>query len=128
MADLPADVIITEFMMTPVDGLEFVRLVRTGSDSPNPFVPIIMLTAYTERRNIMQARDAGITEFLAKPISARSLYARLHSAVFRPRPFIKVTQYFGPDRRRHASAKPSGRRTSPYRSLRLRHNSAAIGA
>lgn len=98
-----ADLIITEFMMTPVDGVEFVRLVRTASDSPNPYVPIIMLTGYTEKHNVATARDAGISEFLAKPISAQTLYARLNAAVFKPRPFIKLKGYFGPDRRRHSS-------------------------
>lgn len=98
-----ADLIITEFMMTPVDGVEFVHLVRTASDSPNPYVPIIMLTGYTERHNVAKARDAGISEFLAKPISAQTLYARLTAAVFRPRPFVRLKTYFGPDRRRHSS-------------------------
>jgi two-component system chemotaxis response regulator CheY len=43
-----ADMIICDLNMSPLDGLDFVRLVRTGGDSSNPFVPIMMLTGHTE--------------------------------------------------------------------------------
>ena len=49
------------------------------------------------------ARDAGVTEFLAKPISAKGLYQRILNVVANPRPFIKTKTYFGPDRRRNTS-------------------------
>ena len=50
---------------------------------------------------VIEARDAGVTEFLAKPISPKSLYTRVHSIVTRPREFVRTKSYFGPDRRRH---------------------------
>lgn len=96
----PADVIISDWSMSPLDGLDFVRLVRTGKDSPNPFVPIIMLTGHTEMHRVVEARDSGIHEFLAKPISAKGLYSRIRSIIERPRPFVRAGLYFGPDRRR----------------------------
>jgi len=52
---------------------------------------------------VMVARDAGITEFLTKPISAKSLYERIVNVVVRPRPFVKTKTYFGPDRRRNVN-------------------------
>jgi DNA-binding response OmpR family regulator len=96
----PADIIICDWNMSPLDGLDFVRLVRTGKDSPNPFVPIIMLTGHTEMHRVIEARDAGVHEFLAKPISAKGLFSRIRSIIERPRPFIRAGLYFGPDRRR----------------------------
>jgi two-component system chemotaxis response regulator CheY len=102
LTHFPADIIITDYHMQPLDGLDFVRLVRTGSDSPNPFVPIIMLSGHTEMRKILEARDAGAHEYLAKPISAKSLYSRINSIIARPREFIKTKTFFGPDRRRRA--------------------------
>lgn len=102
------DVIIVDWHMAPMDGLEFVRLVRTAKDSPNPFVPIIMLSGYTEVRRITNARDAGINEFLAKPISAKSLYQRIATIIDNPRPFIRSKNYFGPDRRRRDLGPPRG--------------------
>ncbi|KAF0110629.1 MAG: Chemotaxis protein CheYIII [Rhodospirillaceae bacterium] len=96
----PADIIICDWNMSPLDGMDFVRLVRTGKDSPNPFVPLIMLTGHTELSRVMEARDAGVHEFLAKPISAKGLYSRIRSIIEHPRPFVRTSTYFGPDRRR----------------------------
>jgi DNA-binding response OmpR family regulator len=47
------------------------------------------------------ARDAGVTEFLAKPIAAHNLFARITEILERPRAFVRCGSYFGPDRRRH---------------------------
>ena len=104
----PADVIISDWNMSPLDGMDFVRMVRTGSDSPNPFVPIIMLTGYTEMNRVTEARDSGVHEFLAKPISAKKLYGRIKSIIEHPRSFVRVGLYFGPDRRRRANPNYNG--------------------
>ncbi len=103
-----ADVIIVDWHMEPLDGLDFVRLVRTAKDSPNPYVPIIMLSGYTEYRRVTEARDAGVNESLAKPISAKALYQRFASIIDNPRPFIRTKSYFGPDRRRQNLGPPRG--------------------
>jgi two-component system chemotaxis response regulator CheY len=65
-------------------------------------VPIIMISGYTEKHRVEAARDAGVTEFLAKPITAQSLYSRIAEIMERPRAFIRCDTYFGPDRRRKA--------------------------
>jgi two-component system, chemotaxis family, chemotaxis protein CheY len=103
-----ADVLIVDWHMEPLDGLDFVRLVRTAKDSPNPYVPIIMLSGYTEYRRVTEARDAGVNEFLAKPISAKALYQRFAAIIDNPRPFIRTKTYFGPDRRRQNLGPPRG--------------------
>jgi len=95
------DLVLTDLAMKPMDGLEFTRCVRNDEHSPNPFVPIIMITGHTEKFRVEAARDAGITEFLAKPINAHSLFARIAEIVERPRAFVRSGCYFGPDRRRH---------------------------
>ncbi|HUO21637.1 MAG TPA: response regulator [Caulobacteraceae bacterium] len=96
----PIDVAIVDFHMAPVDGVEFTHLVRNSPDSVNPELPIIMLTGYAERARVCEARDAGVTEFIVKPVAARAVYDRLNAVVFRPRPFIKCESYHGPCRRR----------------------------
>lgn len=103
-----ADLVITDWHMEPLDGLDFVRLVRTAKDSPNPYIPMIMLTGHTEMIRVVEARDAGVNEFLAKPISARGLYARMVSIIEHPRPYIRTKTYFGPDRRRNNTGPPRG--------------------
>jgi len=98
-----ADLIIVDWMMDRLNGIEFTRMVRTDDDSPDKFVPIIMLTGYTEKERVVEARDCGVTEFMAKPVSAQSLYDRIVSVIEGPRPFVEVGSYFGPDRRRRIS-------------------------
>lgn len=96
----PADMAIVDFRMLPVDGVTFTQLIRTAPDSPNPFLPIIMMTGHSEKRRVTEARDAGVTEFVTKPVNAPALLARIESVIMRPRPFIRSDDYFGPDRRR----------------------------
>jgi two-component system chemotaxis response regulator CheY len=95
----PADIVITDWQMGPVDGLDFTRIIRTADDSPNPYLPIVMLTGHTEVNRVEEARDAGVTEFLAKPVSSWTLYKRLVKLVEQPRPFIRTRAFTGPDRR-----------------------------
>ena len=102
------DIIITDWAMQPLDGLDFVRLVRKGADSPNPYSPIILLTGHTEMSRVIEARDAGVNEILAKPISIKALYTRILSIVQNPRPFVKSKSYFGPCRRRGVSVTYKG--------------------
>ena len=100
LREWPADVAIVDFRMTPVDGVEFTHLVRNAADSPNPYLPIIMLTGSDERSRVMEARDAGVNECVVKPVTARAWVDRLNQVIFRPRPFIRSESYFGPCRRR----------------------------
>lgn len=100
LSTFEADLCIVDWRMEGMDGLAFVRAIRQPEGSPNPYLPIIMCTGYTESALVLEARDAGVTEFLAKPISARSLLMRLLAVVRAPRPFIRCDSYFGPDRRR----------------------------
>jgi CheY-like chemotaxis protein len=97
------DIVITDWSMPIFDGLELAQMIRQPESKGNPFAPIIMLTGHSEKRRVTVARDAGVTEFLAKPISAKGLYQRILNVVANPRPFIKTKTYFGPDRRRNTS-------------------------
>ncbi len=94
------DIVITDYQMEVLDGVEFVKLVRNSSDSPSRYVPIIMLTAHSERSRVEAARDAGTNEFCCKPVTAQELHRKVVAVVDYPRPFIKTGSYFGPDRRR----------------------------
>lgn len=100
LKQMSVDLVIADWMMDPLDGIELTKIIRSGSDTPNPYVPILMLTGHTELHRIKTARDAGVTEFLAKPVSAETLLKRLISVVEQPREFIETAHYKGPDRRR----------------------------
>ncbi len=102
--DWRPDVIIMDYVMHNLDGLETTRLLRTGSDSPHPFVPIIMMTGHTERATVIAARDCGVNEFVAKPLTARALIDRMRSVINSERGWVKSGNYVGPDRRRKVLA------------------------
>ena len=104
------DICITDYQMEVLDGVEFVKLVRNSSDSPNRYVPIIMLTAHSERSKVISARDVGTNEFCCKPVTAIELRRKIVAIVDYPRPFIKTAtgSYFGPDRRRKQDPKYHG--------------------
>lgn len=104
----PIDLAIVDFNMAPMDGVEFTRLVRNSPDSPNAYLPIIMMTGHSEKHRVMEARDAGVTEFVVKPITAKAVFDRIQAVIMRPRPFIKASAYFGPDRRRSTPSTYSG--------------------
>lgn len=97
------DIIITDWDMKPMNGLEFTAWLRRDENSPNPFVPVIMLTAHTEYSRVMEAINHGVNEFLAKPISVSSIYQRLVTVIERPRLFVRAGDYVGPDRRRRGN-------------------------
>ncbi|MBI1778756.1 MAG: response regulator [Proteobacteria bacterium] len=94
------DVMITEWELEPMSGLELIDYLRFSPDSPNRLLPVIMLTAHSEQEYVVAARDKGVTEFLAKPFTVDGLYRRLSSVIARPRSFVNAQSYFGPDRRR----------------------------
>jgi two-component system chemotaxis response regulator CheY len=96
----PVDVIFVDWVMAGMNGVEFTEKVRNAPDSPNPFVPIIMISGYSSKECVNAARDAGVTEFLAKPVSSKGILSRLTAVIENPRPFVRTKTYFGPCRRR----------------------------
>ena len=117
-----SDLVLSDLAMKPMDGLAFTRQVRNADASPNPFVPIIMITGHTEKHRVEAARDAGVTEFLAKPITAANLFARIAEIVERPRAFVRCESYVGPDRRRRMIEDYAGpwRRADDYQETEVR--------
>ena len=72
------DIVFADNLMEPMNGIELVKRIRTGEDGINAFTPIIMVSGYSDLEQIIKARDAGINEFLAKPISAKMVYTPTH--------------------------------------------------
>src|SRR5690606_31670907 len=81
------DLIIVDWLMGPLNGLEFTEKIRRDPLVPNPYVPILMMTGFSSRLRVENARDTGITEFLVKPFSAKDLYSRIVQIVEKPRQF-----------------------------------------
>ncbi|MEG3617714.1 response regulator [Magnetovibrio sp. PR-2] len=72
----PIDLVILDWKMDGMDGVECVRQIRQ-LDCQYANVPIVMVTGYTETSLQIEARDAGVNGFLGKPISPQSLLNRI---------------------------------------------------
>jgi two-component system chemotaxis response regulator CheY len=103
-----AVVALVDFKMEHLNGVQFTRLIRTAPDSRNPYLPIIIMTGHAGIVRVVEARDAGVTEFIAKPLSAKTLLNRLNSVIYQPRAFVRTQTYFGPDRRRRSDPAHQG--------------------
>lgn len=108
LSEFAADIVICDLRMEPHDGIEFVRRVRTNDDSPNIYLPIIILTGHAELEAVRKARDAGVNEFLTKPVSPQKLYEKIQSIIENPRAYIRTKDYFGPCRRRRQDPQYKG--------------------
>ena len=94
------DIILVDSEMAPKSGFAFVKELRNLETQKLSALPIIMISGHRERELIERARDIGVTEYLAKPVTAASLHSRLIKTMSHPRAFIKSETFLGPDRRR----------------------------
>lgn len=119
MAEFSPDLVLCDLKMEPMGGMEFVHQVRNDPENPHRLVPIIMVTAYADLETISGARDTGVNEFMAKPISASALEKRIRYVLEDPRAFVEAEQFAGPDRRRGKKASTGGkeRRERPAKIL-----------
>ena len=108
MKKQPIDIVMTDLAMQPLDGIDFTRLLRNSADSPNQMIPVIMITGHSTMARVAEARDAGVNEFLAKPLTARGVIQRIGQVVSSARPFVRTDAYFGPDRRRRNDPEYTG--------------------
>ncbi len=95
------DIVITDWLDGQNDGVWVTEEMRQSPQSSDHFVPIIMMTGFSQKKRVIRARDAGINEFLVKPFSAKTLYRKIENVIEQPREFIRSSDFFGPCRRRH---------------------------
>lgn len=122
-----ADVVMVDWS-SATDAMSLLRLLR-AEDSPNPYVPVVVVSAYGDRDHVREARDGGASEYMLKPFAPQTVVARLHSVIDHPRLFVKATSFFGPDRRRHRSLDlpgPERRRAARFVDRRF-HSQAFTG-
>ena len=77
MNELTPDVILLDVMMPEMNGFEVCRNLKQSANWRH--IPVILLTAYSESKDVAQGLDAGADEFLSKPVSGVELRARVRS-------------------------------------------------
>jgi len=101
LIERPTDVIMLSWEEgDSIDGLSFVRQLRKNEHDRLRRLPVVLITAGLTRQMVINGRDAGVDEFLAKPISPMALSQRLEMVVETPRPFVDCNVFLGPCRRR----------------------------
>jgi CheY-like chemotaxis protein len=97
---LRCDAIITDLTMKPMDGIEFTRRLRRSSSGENASVPVVVVSSHSDRAKMQEAVDAGVSEFLLKPIVPWIFTAKLKAVLEKPAQLVTTDGYYGPDRRR----------------------------
>lgn len=103
------DLVLLDYEMSPMSGTQFARFVREGTMTTCVDIPIIMVSGVADAERVFEARKAGVNEFLAKPVSADSLFRRIRNVLVNPRPFVQTDTYIGPCRRTIDRDPPNGR-------------------
>jgi CheY-like chemotaxis protein len=71
------DIILCDWNMPNMTGLDFLRQVRSvGLD-----IPFLMITGRADKESVIEAKDAGVTAYIAKPFSQMQLEAKLRLTV-----------------------------------------------
>jgi CheY-like chemotaxis protein len=109
------ELLLTDYGMSPLDGVGLTGLLRDRAHSPAPFLPILMITAYTGRERMRLARDAGVQEVLHKPVTQQLLVEHVARVRRNPLPYVQARNYFGPDRRRAVWRVAGPERRAPNR-------------
>lgn len=85
IADNIPDLILLDWMLPGVSGVEFARRLRREDMTRD--LPIIMLTAKGEESHKLSGFDAGADDYVPKPFSVKELIARIHAVLKRSRGF-----------------------------------------
>ena len=117
------DVIVSDWVMPEIDGATLLRWVRRHGDSPNRYIPFLMISAMADESRVEMARDLGVNGFMAKPFSGATVAAQLREAINDDRHYVWVGGYFGPDRRRRLEDVPEDQRDTetPYEEKGVRY-------
>lgn len=89
LGDGDVDLIICDVEMTPINGIEFVRMLRRGQQPPtlanvkqaNPNTPVIMLTSHAKKSLVDMAREAGAHAYIVKPVVPKVLLDRIERII-----------------------------------------------
>jgi len=89
LQEFSADIMLCDLHMAPLDGIELTRILRNADDSPNPYLPVIMLTSDATQAQLKNALTAGVNAFMSKPVKMDALHKKLITVFSRPFVFVR---------------------------------------
>lgn len=81
LKERPANLVITDLNMRPMNGLAFTRRVRSGEDGIDPRTPVIALTGNSDPDTVKASLLAGMNGFMVKPVNPRAMVMRIEKVV-----------------------------------------------
>ena len=103
-----SNICLIEAVLPDISGFDLVRWVRRLETREVRTTPIIMLTGYTQKEAIRQARDCGANSIIKKPVLPQILFDRIAWIAKNERQFVEAVDYTGPDRRVKIAGPPGG--------------------
>ncbi|MGH6828243.1 MAG: response regulator [Rhizomicrobium sp.] len=103
------DICFVEGALPDMATADFVGWIRRQSSNALRFMPVLVLSGYTQLRLIAAARDGGAHIVIRKPVSPQSLFDRINWVARVSRPFLETSTYVGPDRRFHSIPPPDSK-------------------
>jgi len=101
------DLCICEAKLPDMNGAELVKWIR-ALPGKNRYIPILVLTGYSNMSNLVAVRDSGANLMIRKPASPKVLYDHIEWSAKTSRPFVESDNYVGPDRRFKSIGIPNG--------------------
>lgn len=95
--------VLLDWDMPAMSGAEFVRQVRSPATFPHPDVAIVVLSGHKEASCIAEAERLGVNEYLVKPVFGRALSDCIVSVMAKPRPFVQIGDFYGPEPRKRSA-------------------------
>ena len=75
------DLIISDWNMEPMSGLELLKQIRASDGEDYQNVPFIMVTAESKTENVIMAKQAGVNNYIVKPFNAETLKTKMASVI-----------------------------------------------
>ncbi|WP_428671318.1 response regulator [Roseibium sp.] len=96
VVDRMPDIVLLDWVMSPFDGAEFLRILRGDRDPIVCTTPVLAVTAHAKRRTILEAIEVGIHGFVAKPIAPAILYRHIGEILERQEIYGRSRGIMGP--------------------------------
>ena len=85
----PADIVIVDWQMEPLDGHDFIRLIRTDGKTKDRKIGLFMTSGLPEQQRVRAAMKAGADDFMAKPFSTNILRDKIYHYIDQQRPDLQ---------------------------------------
>ena len=102
------DLLICDATLPDAHAGELIKWIRRQPALNIKYMPIVVLTGYTQFSNVVVLRDAGANIVVRKPVSPNILFDHVAWSARNERAFIETDNYIGPDRRFKNAGPPDG--------------------